>query len=138
MSRPIIDRRRRAARRDTGQRRRYPRVRLPFDGVYESPERVLTARQGGNLNFRGVFVPTPVPDGIGAQAVFRLRLDDGLAMLKLAGRVVWSNTDRQRGPRGMGLRFEALHPWQIKRIAAALLRSGGLGVLPQLTMDGRS
>jgi hypothetical protein len=133
VSQPIVDRR--AASRQTGNRsgarRRYARVRLALDGFYESEQRSLIVR-GGNLTLRGAFIANPVPDRCGSRAVLRLGLADSPTLLRLPVRVVWSNDRPERGPVGMGLRFEGLEPWQLKRIAAAVLRRAGFDAFPVL------
>jgi Tfp pilus assembly protein PilZ len=122
----IVDRRARL-RRD-GRRRRYPRVRLEFEGFYSSAERMLFA-SFRNLSLRGAYVHTPVPDAIGTRATLRLGLPRNPAMLKIPARVVWSNPDECCGPVGMGLRFEGALTWQLKRLAAAVIRKAGVRVL---------
>ncbi len=125
----IVDRRKEIARSRQGRRRRYPRVTMAMDTYYESDTRSMIA-SGGNLNLRGMFVPTSVPDSIGSTAVVRLLLPGETRMLKLSSRVIWNNDDEAVGPTGMGLRFEGLLPWQIKRIAAHLLKEGGWEAFP--------
>lgn len=124
----IVDRRKRKSRDqrvNPGTRRRYPRVTVGFDGFYDSVERSLIGG-GKDLNLRGVFLSTPVPDQPGTEAVLRLSLPGSLAMLKLEARVVHSNEDPFLGPVGMGLRFMEVLPWQIKRIAALTLMTAGV------------
>lgn len=134
MNQPIVDRRsasRQSGHRRGGARRRYARVRLALDGFYESDQRSLIVR-GGNLTLRGAFIANPVPDRCGSRALLRLGLADSPALLRLPARVVWSNDRPERGPVGMGLRFEGLEPWQLKRIAAAVLRRAGFDAFPAL------
>ncbi len=123
----IVDRRARLRRES--RRRRYPRVRLGFDGFYSSAERMLFA-SFGNLSLRGAYLRTPAPDAVGTRATLRLGLPRSPVMLKIPARVVWSNPDGGCGPVGMGLRFEGALTWQLKRLAAAMIRKGGLQVLP--------
>lgn len=127
MDHPIEDRR--STRGGERGRRRYPRVVIGFDGFYESERRMLMPR-GGNLNLRGAFLQTAVPDPGGTEALFRLQLPDSVTLLRIPARVVWSNEDAGEGPVGMGLRFERLEGFQLKRLAAALLRRAGLGMFP--------
>jgi len=129
VSQPIVDRR--ATSRQTSTRRRYARVRLGLDGFYQSDQRSLIVR-GGNLTLRGAFIANPVPDRRGSRVVLRLGLADSPTLLRLPARVVWSNDRPERGPVGMGLRFEGLEPWQLKRIAAAVLRRAGFAAFPAL------
>jgi hypothetical protein len=133
----IVDRRARARRpencqdgahRRQSRRRRYPRVRLAFEGFYSSAERMLISN-AGNLSLRGAFLKTPAPDAAGTRATVRIRLPDRVTMMKIPARVVWSNQDRFCGPVGMGVRFEGALPWQLKRMAAALIRKAGLPAL---------
>jgi uncharacterized protein (TIGR02266 family) len=84
---------------------------------------------GGNLSLRGAYIRTPAPDVAGTLATLRLRLPGGEAMMKIPARVVWSNQDATYGPVGMGVRFEGAQQWQLKRIAAALIRKAGLPAL---------
>ena len=126
MRNPIVDRRARSRR--PGRRRRYPRVRLAFEGFYSSAERSLFTSPG-NLSLRGAYIKTPVPDAVGTRATLRIGLPGNVAMLKIPARVVWSNLDASSGPVGMGVRFEGALPWQLKRMAAALIREAGLRAL---------
>ena len=80
----------------------------------------------GNLSLRGAYIKTPAPDTAGNLATLRLRLPGGEAMMKIPARVVWSNQDAMYGPVGMGVRFEGALLWQLKRMAAALIRNAGL------------
>ncbi len=134
MSKPFNDRRKSQSRMRQGARRRYPRVKLGLDGFYHSDSRTMLAR-GGNLTLRGAFLATPVPDSVGTQAVVRLGLPGSRTMLRIPARVVWSNDCPERGTTGMGLRFEELLPWQLKRIASVVLRKGGTTAIPQLSLD---
>jgi Tfp pilus assembly protein PilZ len=102
---------------------------MAMDTYYESDKRAMIV-SGGNLNIRGMFLPTSVPDNVGLKATIRLLLPGETRMLKLSSRVVWNNDDAEAGPTGMGLCFEDLLPWQIKRIAAHLLREGGWNAFP--------
>jgi hypothetical protein len=129
----FVDRRQSHGRRNSGRRRRYPRLKLKFDGFYESDRRSLFANRG-DLNLRGAFISTAMPDNPGEKAVVRLSLPGSVTLLRIPARVVWSNRIGDRGPLGMGVRFEAVEGWQLKRIAAALLRRGGFRVLPQLAL----
>jgi Tfp pilus assembly protein PilZ len=126
MPSPIVDRRARLRRE--GRRRRYPRVRLAFEGFYSSAERMLFT-SSGNLSLRGVYLPTPAPDAVGTPATLRLGLPGRAVMLKIPARVVWSNSEGRYGPVGMGVRFEGALPWQLKRMAAVLIRKAGLRAL---------
>jgi uncharacterized protein (TIGR02266 family) len=123
MRNPIVDRRTQGHR--PSRRRRYPRVRLAFEGFYSSAERMLFA-SCENLSLRGAYISTPAPDTAGTRATLRLRLPGGEAMMKIPARVVWSNQDHRSGPVGMGVRFEGALEWQLKRMAAALIRKAGL------------
>jgi uncharacterized protein (TIGR02266 family) len=111
-----------------GRRRRYPRVCLAFEGFYSSAERLLYAASG-NLSLRGVYIKTLVPDASGTRATLRIRLPGSVAMMKIPARVVWSNQDGINGPVGMGVKFEGALPWQLKRMAATLIRRAGLRTL---------
>jgi uncharacterized protein (TIGR02266 family) len=126
MRNPIVDRRTLSHR--PSRRRRYPRVRLAFEGFYSSAERMLFS-SGGNLSLRGAYIKTPAPDAAGTLATLRLALPGGKAMMKIPARVVWSNQDATHGPVGMGVRFEGALEWQLKRMAAALIRKAGLPAL---------
>lgn len=138
MKSTFVDRRQSHSRRNSGRRRRYPRLELKFDGFYESDKRSLFASRG-DLNLRGAFISTAAPDNPGERAVLRLSLPGSMTLLRIPARVVWSNRSDDRGPLGMGVRFEAVEGWQLKRITAALLRRGGFRVLPQLApAQGRS
>jgi hypothetical protein len=121
----IIDRRKEGNRAKKGERRRYPRVRLEFDGFYESRDR-MGILSGSNLNLRGVFLRTAVPDISGSEAMVRLDIPGNVTLVKAMAWVVHSNEDPAVGPVGMGLRFVGLLPWQLKRVGALLLRSAGL------------
>jgi hypothetical protein len=110
------------------RRRRYPRVRLAFEGFYSSSERMLFSPLG-NLSLRGAYIKTLAPDIAGTRATLRLCLPGSVAMMKIPARVVWSNQDTFSGPVGMGVRFEGALPWQLKRMAAALIRKAGLQAL---------
>lgn len=125
----ISDRRQDGRRIKIGRRRHYTRVFLDFEGFYESPERALIAR-GADLNLRGAFFRTPVPDLPGIEGLVRLVLPGSPTLVKVQSRVVHANDDPDEGPVGMGVRFVGLEPWQIKRIASNLLRAGGLQSLP--------
>jgi hypothetical protein len=61
---PIVDRRMKARQHNPGmrpsRRRRYPRVRLAFEGFYTSAERMLFC-SCGNLSLRGAYINTPAP-----------------------------------------------------------------------------
>jgi len=127
MMNPIVDRRLEPGLRPS-RRRRYPRVRLAFEGFYSSAERALFASIK-NLSLRGAYIKTPAPDMAGTRATLRLGLPGGRAMLKIPARVVWSNQDAMYGPVGMGVRFEGALSWQLKRMAAALIREAGLPAL---------
>lgn len=129
MEHPIEDRR--STRKQERGRRRYPRVSLDFSGFYQSRRRMLMPR-GGNLSLRGAFLRTPAPDPEGTRALFRLQLAGSVTLLGIPSRVVWSNADPAEGPLGMGLRFEGLESFQLKRLAAALLRRAGLDAFEQL------
>ena len=59
-------------------------------------------------------------------------------MLKIPTRVVWSNEDEQLGPMGMGLRFEGVGGWQLKRMAAELIRRAGLQSVQTLLKGSES
>jgi hypothetical protein len=131
----IEDRRSDRSRTSKETRRRYPRVRIPFEGFYDSTDRMLMIR-GGNINLRGLFVPTTSPDQLETEAIVRILLPKNEAMMKVPARVVWANEDPEAGPLGMGLRFDALLPWQLKRIAAALIREGGFEVFPEIARAG--
>jgi Tfp pilus assembly protein PilZ len=124
----LNDRRGVRSRRESGRRRRYPRIRLGADCFYQSPQRCLVAADL-EVNLRGAFVPTAAPDAAGTRAVLRVGLPGSPGLLKLSGQVVWSNQHRGRGPLGMGIRFDSLEDWQIKRIAAALIRTAGFQTL---------
>jgi len=86
----------------------------------------------GDLNLRGTFIKTSAPDVVGTEATVRLLLTEDAPMLRIPARVVWSNQDPDRGPVGMGLRFQSLENWQRKRVAAVLIRSGGIASFPAL------
>lgn len=131
LTQPINDRRSVRHRRNLGARRRYPRIRLPAQAFYESDQRSLLTT-AGDLTLRGTFLPTVVPDRVGSRAVLRLELPGSPTLLRVSGSVVWSNEHPARGPTGMGIRFDPLQPWQLKRIAAAMLRSAGYEALPAL------
>ncbi len=131
MTQPINDRRSVRHRRHQGARRRFPRIRMPAQAFYESDHRSAMTT-AGDLTLRGTFLPTLVPDRAGSRAVVRLELPGSPALLRMAGTVVWSNEHPERGPTGMGIRFDPLEPWQLKRIAAAMLRSAGYEALPAL------
>ena len=131
MTQPINDRRAVRHRRSMGARRRYPRIQLCAQSFYESDQRSVMTR-AGDLTLRGAFIPTLVPDRPGCRAVLRVELPGSPTLLRLSGQVVWSNDRPERGPTGMGLRFDPLDDWQIKRIAAAMLRSAGFEALPSL------
>ena len=136
MKTPIVDRR--AQFRRPGRRRRYPRIRLAFEGFYTSAERMLFTpsvssdrtktdlASSGNLSLRGAYIKTPVPDAAGTRATLRIRLPGSVVMMKIPARVVWSNPGGISGPVGMGVRFEGALPWQLKRMAATLIRKAGL------------
>jgi len=135
MINPFVDRRQ-FGRKPRGEvRRRYPRVRLKLSGFYSSPERMLMM-SAGNLNLRGTFIKTAAPDQTGTQATVRLETPGCACMLKIAARVVWSNDDTARGPVGMGLKFEGLEKWQIKRVASFMLKTGGIDVFPSSGFTG--
>ena len=129
MTRSIEDRRGAERRPFRQGRRRYPRVRLSLQGFYSSDDRALFLSIR-NVNLRGAFFPTVVPDGIGTRATLRIDTPENVALLKIPARVVWSNEDQQRGPLGMGLRFEGLSGWRLKRIASLLVKRAGLSALP--------
>ncbi len=134
MNKPFNDRRSSQWRMKQGARRKYPRVKLGLDGFYHSDSRTMLAR-GGDLNLRGAFLATAVPDPVGTTAFVRLGLPGSPAMLRIPARVVWSNDRPELGATGMGLRFEGLLPWQIKRIASIVLHRGGADAIPQLSLD---
>lgn len=125
-----IDDRRLCNRRPMKQgRRRYPRVLLSLGGFYTSAERALFL-SSHNVNLRGAFIKTAVPDAIGTRATLRIEAPGSAAMLKIPARVVWSNDDPGRGPLGMGVRFEGLSGWRLKRVASLLIGRAGLAALP--------
>jgi len=135
MDHPIEDRR--STRGGERGRRRYPRVVIGFEGFYESRRRMLMPR-GGNLTLRGAFLRTAAPDPKGTEAMFRLQLPDNVTLLRIPARVVWSNEVAGEGPVGMGLRFERLESFQIKRLAAALLQRAGLWMFAGPVQPGRA
>jgi hypothetical protein len=129
MDRPILDRRIEGRRSRMARRRRYPRVRLGFEGFYEGLDRMMIGR-GKDLNLRGAFFHTAVPDAPGSEAIVRLILPGSITLMKLQAQVVHANEDPSAGPVGMGLRFIGALPWQIMRIAALLLDTAGTQGFP--------
>ncbi len=125
------DRRTSPERQAVPQRRRHPRLRLPLEGFFEGPERMLLARVS-DLSLRGAMLPTPAPERPCAPATLRLCLPGSPAMLRLEVEVVWAHEEPGRAVLGMGVRFREPLPWQLKRIAALLLARGGLDAFPRL------
>ena len=124
MNPTIVERRMEGRRTRGGQRRRYPRVRLGFEGFYDSDTRSLTG-SGRDLTLRGAFLDTPAPDPRGTRAIVRLMIPNSVSLLKLEGEVIHANADPASGPVGMGIRFSGVEPWQLKRLAALLLSRAG-------------
>ena len=115
-------------------RRRYARVEAQIDTVYESPYRMLIAGQA-NLNLRGMRISTPFPDPVGTPVCIRFSLPgDSGPMIMARGVVVWCKGERTSlvKDRGMGIRFTQLSDEARKRIAAFMLRNGGLRTIPKL------
>jgi hypothetical protein len=91
--------------------------------------------RGGNLTIRGAFLTTPAPDPIGTEANLLLLLPGNINMARIPVRVVWSNEDSHYGPIGMGLKFEGVLPWQLRRLASSMIRVAGMQVFPWLDED---
>lgn len=108
-------------------RRRYPRLRVACDAFYESEEATIFAAEV-DVSLRGLFLPCRFADREGARGV--LRLDTGEGALLRAEVEVVRVLDGAR--RGMALRLAALSEADRLRLAAYLLRQGGLSMLPQL------
>jgi len=123
----IVDRRKH--RRSREDRRRYPRVSFSLSGFYTSASSALMFERG-NLNLRGFFLPTCLPDRVGTRGTFRLEVPGARTMMRLPVRVVWANQDPAHGRLGMGLRVEQSESFQRKRLAAFMLRREGLRVFP--------
>ena len=134
MQGPIDDRRTIGKRVQERGRRRYPRVRVGYEGFYVSPERMIILK-GGNLTLRGAFLATPVPDPMGTEATLLLLLPGNVTMARIPVRVVWSNEDPHFGPVGMGMKFEGAAPWQLRRLASSMMRVAGLDTFPWLDQD---
>ncbi|HSG28513.1 MAG TPA: PilZ domain-containing protein [Candidatus Krumholzibacterium sp.] len=131
MQGPIDDRRISGRRCQERGRRRYPRVRMGYEGFYVSPDRMIILK-GGNLTLRGAFLATPGPDPSGTQATLLLLLPGNITMARIPVRVVWSNEDPDFGPVGMGLKFEGAAPWQLRRLASSMIKVAGLKTFPWL------
>lgn len=108
-------------------RRRYPRLRVACDAFYESDEATLCATEV-DVSLRGLFLPCRFADREGARGV--LRLDTGEGALVRAEVEVVRVLDGAR--RGMALRIAEISEGDRLRLAAFLLRKGGLAMFPQL------
>jgi hypothetical protein len=128
MSTTISLDRRRAARGSLMEaRRRYPRLSVQLDAFYESAGSTLwTSRL--ELSLRGAFFPCHAGDAQDCEGTLRLSLPDG-PMVRARVRVVRAADGRQTG---MALRFTDLSDVDRMRLAALLVRRGGLGVIPAL------
>jgi hypothetical protein len=108
-------------------RRRFPRLPVACDVFYESEESTWMADEA-DLSLRGVFLPCRRPDPEGTRGVVRLDLG-GEMLVRLEVEVVRQRAD---GRIGMALRIVAMSDTDRTRLAAWLLREGGLATLPQL------
>jgi hypothetical protein len=107
-------------------RRRYPRLPVRCDAFYEGEERSFFAGRA-DVSLRGLFLPCLYPDRAGARGVVHLDLGEG-AMLRAEVEVVrcdWSAP-------GQAVRFVNMAEAERSRLAAWLLKRGGLAMLPQL------
>ncbi len=119
--------RRTSARENLFQaRRRYPRLRVACDVFYEGEERSFLAERA-DLSLRGLFLPCLFPDRAGARGIVHLDLGEA-TMLKLEVEVVRSDWAAS----GQALRFVGMSEEKRERLAAFLLKKGGLAMLPQL------
>jgi hypothetical protein len=109
-------------------RRRYPRLRVNVDAYYESEGRECCA-ESVELSLRGVFFPTHTPEALGTEAVVRLGLP-GNVMFRARAIVV--RHQKVGSCHGVGLQFAHMSEPDRARLAAFLLKQGGLAVLPQL------
>jgi len=105
-------------------RRRYPRLRVALEAFYESEAstQVLTHVE---LSLRGAFLACRIADPEGTPGVLRLDIAGG-PMVRANVRVL------RRSGRGMAVRFVDLEDADRLRLAAFLLRRGGLAVIPPL------
>jgi hypothetical protein len=107
-----------------GARRRYPRLRVAVEAFYESDSCSLVAGHL-ELSLRGAFMACRTGDVEGTSGVLRLDLAGG-AMIRAQVHVL------RRSGRGMALRFVDLEDADRLRLAAFLVRRGGLAVIPAL------
>lgn len=108
-------------------RRRVPRLGLALDAFYESEARALTVA-AVELSLRGAFVSCFHGDEVGTEGLLRIALPEG-PMIVARVVVVRSAAGKRRG---MALRFTELSAADRFRLAAHLLRTGGLGTIPAL------
>jgi hypothetical protein len=128
MNLPVSLDRRRAARAPLAEaRRRFPRISVALDAFYESDARALLATRV-ELSLRGAFLPTHSTEPEGTRGTLRLALPEG-PMLRAQVEVVRSVDGRRPG---LVLRFVELGEPERLRLAAFLVRTGGLSVIPAL------
>jgi hypothetical protein len=122
-----LDRRQSSRTKLSQSRRRMPRLGLALDAFYESDARAITV-SGVELSLRGAFVACFHGDPVGTEGILRIALPEG-PMIH-AGVVVIRQA--AGGRQGMALRFCELSAADRFRLAAHLLRTGGLSAIPAL------
>jgi hypothetical protein len=124
----LIDRRNQSRDPLYQTRRRYPRLALEScDVFYESEESVASAERL-DLSLRGLFLPCLLPDQVGARGTVHID-GGGSEMIRLEVEVLRQS---KVGQAGMALRIVSMSEDDRSRLAALLLREGGLAAIPQL------
>ena len=129
MNLPTALERRRAARAPLPQaRRRFPRLRVTLDAYWEGRSSDL-AFDDFELSLRGVFLPCRIGEPEGAEGIVRLALPGSVEMVRASGIVLRRS---EIGQPGMAVRFTELSDAHRARLAAFLVRAGGLAQIPAL------
>lgn len=127
MNSPVGDRRNRSRNPLFHARRRYPRISAECDVFYDGEQASLFTRDA-DVSLRGMFLPCRFPDLPGVRGQVRIDAGQG-PMVRAVVEVVRVSDD---GRRGMALRFVAMSEPDRLRLAAFLIRRGGLASIPQL------
>ena len=113
-------------------RRMFPRFYRKMDLAYTSDRSIFFSKIE-NLSLRGIFVSTRRPDPVGTICYIRFFLKDQGAMVRIKGVVTRIERDQDtKMAKGMGIRFIDMSDSARKRIAAFLLKEGGLHSFPQV------
>ena len=129
MTLPTALERRRGARAPLAQaRRRFPRLRVRLDAYWEGRDSDL-AFDDLDLSLRGVFLPCRLGEPEGAEGIVRIALPGAVEMVRARAVVLRRS---EVGRPGMAVRFIELSDAHRARIAAYLVRAGGLAQIPAL------